>query len=1218
LGEFYDNVLVRSRGASAQSVNKKSYKFEFNVGHDFRYDSQEPRVTEINLNATFQDKAYIRAMLTFQSYADAGVPASDSFLMRIEQNGQFFSVANFVEQIDEDFLEKRGLDPDGALYKMFNGVTSSTSGVEKKTREYEANTDLQALVAGIRASNPNRAQYLFDNIDIPAMISYATAGIISQDFDRWAKNFYLYRDTNGTGEWTQLPHDKDLTFGKRFFDDEISGDGFMFESNLSPAQHRAHPFQGASQHACCGQPNWMIDLLVTNPRTREMYLRRLRTLMDEQLQPPGTPVEDRHFEATVDRLAAVVAPDAALDLAKWGAIFGIVRDFPTAIQLLKTNYLDERRVYLYQTHGVGGAPNSVGIPDAQQGHPQLVFGQIEFDPSSGNQDQEFIELQNPHNFAVDLSGWRLQGTIDYEFKPGTVLPAGDKIYVSPNVPAFRARSTGPRGGQQLFVQGGHGLHLANSGGTLELVAADGTTIATTSYVGNVPPVDAFLRISEIHYNPADPSDAEVAAGHTDNDDFEFIEIMNIGAIPISITDARLGVIVGGNGEEEGVVFNFADGQITALGPGERAVVVEDLDAFRFRYGDDVPVAGQWVGGLNNAGETITLIGSNVIHQVEYDDGALWPASADGVGTSLELIAQSDVTRLDKHYSWAASSDFGGTPGRVNSQPLGVVINEVRTNTDNHHGRSDAIELYNTTDLPIALGGWFLSDSDRELLKFQIPLGTVLPAHGFMVFDEDDFNGDPSAPTSFALNGSAGDSVWLVVPDARGGVAQFVDDVRFGASLVGETFGRVPDGAGRLTPLARESLGCRNGDGRTGQIAITEFNYNPGEPSPASLTIAPDLTEDDLEFLEIHNPTLQTVDISSWQLRGGVQYEFPAGTQLLPGETLLVLSFDPSSAANANRTSAFRTHYDITPSIRLLGGFAGQISDSGEELRLERSVPQVVDGVTILSLIVEDRVLYDDLSPWPVEADGSGVTLQRHSVLRFGSDVTAWEATDPTPGIAPILVDIPGDFTGDGAVDGSDIDRMYDHLRRNNQLAALDLDGNARVNRADLDFLVRQVLDTQYGDITLDGQVDAADFNVWNTHKFVTCGAGWSEGDLSGDGYVDGTDFNVWNQYKFRSVGVAAAAPIATRSPRAAATAATIDRPAEVIDAAFSEWNALRSHHQRMLNRRDSKVTAARATLPWEGRAPARGGTTECRSSLDSATPVGSAQHRIWKPCWRGL
>ena len=83
------------------------------------------------------------------------------------------------------------------------------SALPPKTRRDENNADLQALVSGVSPSNPNRSEYLFDHIDIPAMLNYATAGIVSQDFDRWAKNFYVYRDTNGSGEWLQIPHDKE-------------------------------------------------------------------------------------------------------------------------------------------------------------------------------------------------------------------------------------------------------------------------------------------------------------------------------------------------------------------------------------------------------------------------------------------------------------------------------------------------------------------------------------------------------------------------------------------------------------------------------------------------------------------------------------------------------------------------------------------------------------------------------------------------------------------------------------------------------------------------------------------------------------------------------------------------------------------------------------------------------------------------------------------------
>jgi hypothetical protein len=80
-------------------------------------------------------------------------------------------------------------------------------------RLWEDLSDLQALVDGISSGNPDWAAYLFDNVNIAAVINYMTSSVIMHENDHTHKNFFLYRDTEGTGEWMFLPWDKDLTFG---------------------------------------------------------------------------------------------------------------------------------------------------------------------------------------------------------------------------------------------------------------------------------------------------------------------------------------------------------------------------------------------------------------------------------------------------------------------------------------------------------------------------------------------------------------------------------------------------------------------------------------------------------------------------------------------------------------------------------------------------------------------------------------------------------------------------------------------------------------------------------------------------------------------------------------------------------------------------------------------------------------------------------------------
>ena len=52
------------------------------------------------------------------------------------------------------------------------------------------------------------------------------------------------------------------------------------------------------------QWNVLYETVFNDPVLREMYLRRLRTVMDQMLQPPGTPAEEAFYEQWVDELYA--------------------------------------------------------------------------------------------------------------------------------------------------------------------------------------------------------------------------------------------------------------------------------------------------------------------------------------------------------------------------------------------------------------------------------------------------------------------------------------------------------------------------------------------------------------------------------------------------------------------------------------------------------------------------------------------------------------------------------------------------------------------------------------------------------------------------------------------------------------------------------------------------------------------------------------------------
>ena len=59
--------------------------------------------------------------------------------------------------------------------------------------------------------------------------------------------------------------------------------------------------------------------------------------------------------------------------------------------------------------------------------------------------------------------------------------------------------------------------------------------AASFQVGTTP----TLRISEVHFHPAEPTPLEIAAGHNSDNAFEFLELINIGGAPVDLVGVAL-------------------------------------------------------------------------------------------------------------------------------------------------------------------------------------------------------------------------------------------------------------------------------------------------------------------------------------------------------------------------------------------------------------------------------------------------------------------------------------------------------------------------------------------------------------------------------------------------------------------------------------------------------------------------------------------------------
>jgi hypothetical protein len=169
-----------------------------------------------------------------------------------------------------------------------------------------------------------------------------------------------------------------------------------------------------------------------------------------------------------------------------------------------------------------------------------------------------------------------------------------------------------------------------------------------------------LRIVELMYNPA-------VSG-----DFEYIELLNIGASTIDLTGVQLADFSAGG-------FTFAGGTLAA---GERMVVAQDVAAFQSQYPAVTNVAATaYSGSLSNGGEIVTLKDAFgvVLQSFTYGDSTVpnWPVTPDGGGPSLEytgpLNGQEDPFGANDPYenpaNWRASPLPTGSPGSDGEVPL---------------------------------------------------------------------------------------------------------------------------------------------------------------------------------------------------------------------------------------------------------------------------------------------------------------------------------------------------------------------------------------------------------------------------------------------------------------------------------------------------------------------------------------------------------------------
>jgi CotH kinase protein/Lamin Tail Domain/Secretion system C-terminal sorting domain len=297
------------------------------------------------------------------------------------------------------------------------------------------------------------------------------------------------------------------------------------------------------------------------------------------------------------------------------------------------------------------------------------------------------------------------------------------------------------------------------------------------------------------------------------------------------------------------------------------------------YGSTVTITA------TTANETTVYLGYRGNHQLKFTRVQMFDDGAHNDGAAGDHIFGIEVPvggLTFEYYIYAENNNAGlFSPARAEHEfhtlavnfptpAVGtVLINEVLASNDSlffdPNGQDeDWIELINTTNTPIDLAGFYLSDDPLNLLAWAFPAGTILPANGYLLVWADNDLTQTGLHANFKLS-AGGDYVYL----SHG--FNVHDQISFGPQLANISYARCPDAGLNFatvipTPLANNN--CQIGIQENEQLQVQVY------PNPFVDQIIIDNQEENM-MLQIHdingrilrNQMLQNgknqIDTSTW-------------------------------------------------------------------------------------------------------------------------------------------------------------------------------------------------------------------------------------------------------------------------------------------------------------------------------------------------------------------
>jgi spore coat protein CotH len=730
-------VNVRYRGDVSRLMPKKNWKAFFPGSDLFPAQGTLPQ-EELNLNADYPDQTLLRSAICYDLFTRVGVPASRAGYARLNINGAYYGLFSEVEQVDERFLHRQGIEIHGNLYKPFYGGLHALDYIENPNEKlwwyryyYPKRTNREGGIGDVVAfveliSHTPDAQFpqaIAEVLDVNEWLDWYAVNILIGNFEMMEKNYYMYHDLDA-GRWIFMPWDLDLTLGHNTGPGG-GGYGHLLDTELS----WDNPIDSGTQESkkVDGKWNGLIDRMMNVPEFRFFHCRRLKDLMADEFSPA-------EMFPRIDETFSYIHSAGLADPNRWQPTGFQFSDGPAELKTYVTN-----RIQFLEGEMPTFCPNlevPLTINEFLAANSSTVADEF------GDYD-DWIEIYNAGSILTwDLGGMYLTDDLSeptkWRIPDDTLIPPGDTLLFW----ADGEESEGSR--HASFTLGGAGGQI----GLFDRDVFGNAAISTLTYGAQTTDV-SYGRLpdgSETWQSFSQPTPGW----------------RNEGRPPFISGTARAPVHPT-SGTSVAVTSVITDeGAVTATLWYRAFPAGEEPPAYQFV---SMSAAGgnQYTGNIPSRPD-----GTWVEYYVEAEDAA-----------GMVSVDRPEWPEGDYRYI-------------VGWQPPPLYINElmaINTHTveDEHSDHDDWIELHNAGTEAIDLGGMCFSNNVGLTAQYTMPAGIIVPAGGYVVLWAD---GDGAGShLDFKLSG-AGEYVGLFDSQAR--YYAPIDAVYYDPQTPDVSWGRFPD------------------------------------------------------------------------------------------------------------------------------------------------------------------------------------------------------------------------------------------------------------------------------------------------------------------------------------------------------------------------------------------------------------------------------------------